>query len=225
MALHHILLLNFAAMAVLMVFLTVAYYVLPTREHRIHPGPRKGPDERKRLAIIGKNLSTSALVMAGFSYAASPWLLVGTGTSIVGALVDAFMILAIYDLGYYLMHRFAFHQWSQLLKVHAVHHTIKHPAAIDSLYLHPVELAMGVALLVASGLFWGPVTLFTWGVTITVYSALNLLIHSGLELPWRGWGPANFMARKHAVHHEGMQRGNYASISPVFDILFGTSES
>ncbi len=224
MQLPTILLLSYAATGALMVFLTVAFYLMPTRAHRIHSGPQQKPGDRRRFTLILQNLGLSVGLMTVFSYLASPFLLGEEPASLGRASLDTLAILAIYDFAYYLMHRFPFHGWALLRKVHTVHHSVKHTSSVDSLYLHPVELALGIALLVAAGLIWGPVSVGTWGIIVTVYSALNIVIHSGLDLPWRGWMPINFLARKHAIHHQGMQRGNYASISPVFDILFGTSE-
>jgi len=34
----------------------------------------------------------------------------------------------------------------------------------------------------------------------------------------------SYLARKHDIHHTSMRGGNFASITPVCDILFGTAE-
>jgi sterol desaturase/sphingolipid hydroxylase (fatty acid hydroxylase superfamily) len=54
-----------------------------------------------------------------------------------------------------------------------------------------------------------------------VYSWVNIIIHGGVELPVPY---LRLVARKHAVHHVDMRSGNYASLSPLPDLIFGTAE-
>ena len=122
------------------------------------------------------------------------------------------------------MHRVAFHQWGPLRKVHVVHHAVRHPHSVDSLYLHPVETFLGLALLVVCSMIVGPVHAATFCVVFAVYSFLNILVHCGLNLPFFPFRVVSFLARKHDVHHTSMKGGNYASLTPFFDKLFGTAE-
>jgi sterol desaturase/sphingolipid hydroxylase (fatty acid hydroxylase superfamily) len=55
-----------------------------------------------------------------------------------------------------------------------------------------------------------------------VYSTLNILIHSGLEFPHWLLSPINALTRKHHKHHSGQFGRNYASLTPLPDLLFGT---
>jgi sterol desaturase/sphingolipid hydroxylase (fatty acid hydroxylase superfamily) len=130
-------------------------------------------------------------------------------------------ILAVYDLLYYLTHRFLFHGTSYLTRVHAVHHKAKHPTAIDSLFLHPVENFLGLALLFFVTWLVGPISVYTFGGCFFLYSWFNIIVHAGVDLPVPY---AGFMARKHGVHHEAMRNGNFASLSPLPDRIFGTAE-
>lgn len=224
MSLHHVLLLNYLAMALLMGATSLAFYVGPTRRRRLHEGRMQRPKAGKRVVVIAKNMGLSVLIMYAACFAASPWLLQDGDVGPWRATMDVVAIFVIYDFLYYLLHRYPFHEWKMLRRVHTVHHTARHTSAEDSLYLHPVELALGILLLVFVGLLWGPVSVGTWGVVVLIYSGLNILVHTGLDLPWPGMAPFNYMARKHAIHHDGMQRGNYASIFPIWDLLFGTAE-
>ena len=67
---------------------------------------------------------------------------------------DVVVILMFYDFFYYLMHRFMFHNGrlfgGRLLRIHAVHHQQHDPCRMDSSYIHPLEVAMGLGLYVAS---------------------------------------------------------------------------
>jgi sterol desaturase/sphingolipid hydroxylase (fatty acid hydroxylase superfamily) len=137
-----------------------------------------------------------------------------------GAL-SALAILALYDWLYYLMHRHLFHGWSVLRRVHAVHHRVRQPAAIDSLYVHPVENVLGLSLLILCTWIVGPLDAYAFGGCFFVYSWLNIVVHAGVALPFPYLG---LIARKHDAHHAHMRAGNYASLSPLPDLVFGTGE-
>ncbi|MFW5877448.1 MAG: sterol desaturase family protein [Myxococcota bacterium] len=137
--------------------------------------------------------------------------------------LEAVAVLVVYDFLYYLLHRYPFHQWNVLKRVHAVHHRAKVPTAIDSLFLHPVENLLGLMLLMFCTWLVGPVHLYSFAAAFFVYSQLNVIVHGGLDLP-RPLRPLGAMARKHDRHHQSMRAGNYASITPLPDVLFGTAE-
>jgi sterol desaturase/sphingolipid hydroxylase (fatty acid hydroxylase superfamily) len=64
----------------------------------------------------------------------------------------------------------------------------------------------------------------SFAVLVIVYSYLNIVIHCGLHLRSFWLRPFGFMARKHDRHHQHMKAGNFASITPIPDLLFGTYE-
>ena len=132
-------------------------------------------------------------------------------------------MLVVYDFAYYFMHRFPFHEWEWAKKVHAVHHVAKFPTAIDSLYLHPVENFLGIALLMTCVWAVGPIHVYSFAALFFVYSQLNIAVHCGLHLNGPLWY-FGLLARKHDHHHHSMRAGNFASITPIPDILFGTAE-
>jgi sterol desaturase/sphingolipid hydroxylase (fatty acid hydroxylase superfamily) len=137
--------------------------------------------------------------------------------------LEAVGVLVVYDFAYYFLHRFPFHEWDVLKRVHAVHHVAKFPTAIDSLYLHPVENIAGIALLMACTWLVGPISIYSFAALFFVYSQLNIAVHCGLDLK----GPLAYfglLARKHDHHHHSMRAGNFASITPIPDILFGTAQ-
>ncbi len=208
----------------LMIGLTLIYRMPVTENHRIREEPvktPKGPDFW-RTAIVNSVLSItmvygSVYLLYAFLFyeeAASPWrmLLEGVG------------ILITYDFAYYLVHRYPFHQWEMLKRVHAVHHTVRYPTAYDSLYMHPLENVIGVVLLMLCTFLVGPVSIYSFAGVFVIYSSLNILNHAGLDLPFFPFRTITALAQKHDKHHVSMRSGNYASITPLFDLLFGTAE-
>lgn len=137
--------------------------------------------------------------------------------------LEGFLLLLVYDFLYYFLHRFPFHMLGPLQKVHAVHHMARYPIAIDSLYLHPVENFLGLALLMFCVFLVGPIHIYSFAGAFFIYSQLNIFVHSGLDLkgPLRYFG---YIARKHDHHHKSMRGKNFASLTPLPDILFGTAE-
>jgi sterol desaturase/sphingolipid hydroxylase (fatty acid hydroxylase superfamily) len=208
----------------LLIGLTLLFRMPVTADHRIREEPVRTLKGAKfwRIAIFNSVLSISMvygsvyLLYAFLFYeeAASPWrmLLEGVG------------ILITYDLAYYFVHRYPFHRWRLLKGVHAVHHTVRYPTAYDSLYMHPVENAIGLILLMLCTFLVGPVSIFSFAGVFFIYSLLNILNHAGLDLPFFPFRTITYLARKHDRHHVSMRSGNYASITPLFDLLFGTAE-
>jgi len=76
---------------------------------------------------------------------------------------DIVVILMFYDFFYYLVHRFLFHDGGflggPLLWVHAVHHRQKDPCRMDSSYIHPLDVAMGL------GLYVGSIAVLSWVIS------------------------------------------------------------
>ncbi len=197
----------------------LAYAKMPARRIREEKGRKlKGPAFVARLLVTA--VFSMALVL-GSTHLLSPWLFHERPVSVWRGLFEIVAILAVYDLMYYFMHRYLFHKWSWLQRVHAVHHRARHPIAIDSLFLHPVENLLGLSLLFLATWAIGPVNVYVFGVCFFVYSWLNIIVHAGVDLPVPYLG---YLAKKHAIHHVDMKSGNYASLSPIYDMIFGTSE-
>lgn len=189
------------------------------------------PDDHTRkvfgMRLYGRvfaNMAFSAGLVFAMAYGAYDLLITEAPASAFAMLARAVAILLVYDFLYYLMHRFAFHQWTWLKRVHTVHHMVRHPNAVDSLFLHPVETFLGLFLLMCCTAMFGPVTPATFGCIFAVYSFLNILVHCGMDIPVFGLRTIGFLARKHDLHHTSMRGGNFASITPFWDRLFGTAE-
>ncbi len=146
---------------------------------------------------------------------AAPWMIVLEGAA----------ILVLYDFIYYFAHR-TMHHKKVLRLVHGMHHRARNPSALESFYLHPVELLVGLALLFLSTFLVGlvvPVHPYAFVAAFFVYSTLNILVHSGLDSGSKWLFPIDFLARKHHVHHMDDPGKNYSSLTPLPDLLFGTS--
>lgn len=147
-------------------------------------------------------------------------------------LFDIVLILMVYDFFYYLTHRFLFHAAHDsrfavlrfFRRVHAVHHQARDPSHIDAFYVHPVETTIGQLLfhftVLGLGLALGGFHVVSVAIASVVYIQLNTFNHVKFELP--GYKVLNWISFKHHVHHIDMQKGNYATITLLYDKLFGT---
>ncbi len=144
--------------------------------------------------------------------------------------VDIFVILMVYDFFYYLTHRFLFHDGGPLVWVHAVHHQQKNPCRQDSSYIHPLEIAMGLGLYVGTvfglSFIMGDFHIVTLVLTWIAFSEINLHNHdrqdSGNGLIGKY---LKYSSDMHHVHHSRFISGNFATISLLYDWMFGTLDT
>jgi sterol desaturase/sphingolipid hydroxylase (fatty acid hydroxylase superfamily) len=222
MPLHVILIPVLLASFVLEVSLTLLYASRRSDGYKVYAARSK--DIARIVKIVLPNSVLSGAIVVTLSYVASDWLWHRSETNLLELVADVGVTLGLYDLLYYCLHRFLFHEWQLLRNVHVLHHTVKYPTAIESLYVHPVENVLGVLLLFACTMIVGPVSLPAYAVLLAIYSWLNIVIHCGLDFQHPMLRPVARMVRNHARHHSSMRAGNYASITPVPDLLFGTQE-
>ena len=148
-------------------------------------------------------------------------------------LLDMVVILMFYDFFYYLTHRFLFHDseyFNGPLKwVHAVHHQQKNPCRQDSSYIHPLEIAIGLGLYAVSifvlSLVMGEFHVVTIIVTWLVFSEINLHNHDLWEDERFPFKYLAYMSKMHHNHHARFTGGNFATISLLYDWLFGTYDT
>jgi len=198
---------------------SLAYARLPGRRlHRTEQRKSMGRELVKRGAV---NAVTSTAIVYGYTHLLARWLFTAEAPPVWRGALQALLILGLYDTLYYFLHRYLFHEWTVLRPVHAVHHRVRYPVSVESLFLHPLEGFLGLSLLIFSTWVVGPVNPVTFGACFFVYTWLNIIVHAGVALPVPYLG---FIARKHARHHVDMRAGNYSSLTPIPDLLFGTSE-
>ncbi|GAB3279786.1 sterol desaturase family protein [Parahaliea aestuarii] len=155
-----------------------------------------------------------------------PFCVTFTAESIGWIVLDAVIILMVYDFFYYLCHRFWFHGKGWMRRIHAVHHQARKPTHIDAYYVHPVETFVGIALFLGSlallAAVLGPFHVATVIATYVIFTQLNIINHTFVDLPYFPFRGLSWITAKHHVHHENMHRGNYATITLLYDKLFGT---
>ncbi len=145
-------------------------------------------------------------------------------------LLDTFVILMVYDFFYYLAHRFLFHDegffGGPLLWVHSVHHRQHNPCRGDSSFIHPLEVAIGLGLYVgtvfALSFVMGDFHVATIVVTWIAFSEINLHNHDLWEADRFPFKYLNHAAKMHHNHHARFTGGNFATISLLYDWMFGT---
>ena len=87
---------------------------------------------------------------------------------------------------------------------------------VAALHLHRVAPSVAPTLGAAGGGFH----VVSVAIASLVYIQLNTFNHVKFELP--GYKVLNWISFKHHVHHIDMQKGNYATITLLYDKLFGT---
>lgn len=204
--------------------LLYAYGRADLQRFLISDDPHRSTGERELYARLVLNMVVSGTFILGVAYVfgdrlvhtrSMPWWRYG---------LEPLTTVMLYDFAYYFFHRYPLHEWKVLRSVHAVHHAARNPRVLDSLLLHPVETLLGLSLLFLSLAAVGGVHLFTFAVLFNAYTVFNLLNHSGISIPHFPLKTLGVLAAKHDRHHHSMLSGNYASITPLPDILFGTAE-
>ena len=125
------------------------------------------------------------------------------------SLVHIVAVLMVFDFFYYLTHRFLFHG-KALRKVHSLHHQALKPTYIAALYVHP--------------LVGSPLNAFAMAVATLIFTQVNTLNHTYVNLPRFPFKTVDWVTSIHAAHHVDMNRGNFATLTMVYDWLFGTLE-
>jgi sterol desaturase/sphingolipid hydroxylase (fatty acid hydroxylase superfamily) len=68
----------------------------------------------------------------------------------------------------------------------------------------------------------GGIHLYTFAPILAAYTTLNIFNHAGVALPWFPFETIGRLAIAHDRHHHSMLSGNYSSITPLPDYVFGT---
>ncbi len=151
------------------------------------------------------------IVPAGFrqGVAAQPWLL------------QAFEVIILSDLVIYWGHRLQ-HRVGFLWRFHAVHHSSEHLDWLAAHREHPLDSVYTIGLINLPAFILG-FPLETLAGFIAFRGIWAIYIHSNVRLPL---GPLAYVLGSPQTHHWHHNRdrdsGNYANLSPLMDILFGT---
>ena len=141
--------------------------------------------------------------------AAQPWLL------------QAIEVVVLSDFLIYWAHRLQ-HNWGFLWRFHKVHHSAEHMDWLAAHREHPLDTIYTVGIINLPAIMLG-FPLETIAGFIAFRGIWAIYIHSNVRLPI---GPIRMLIGAPELHHwhHDLDRdaGNYANISPLMDILFGT---
>jgi sterol desaturase/sphingolipid hydroxylase (fatty acid hydroxylase superfamily) len=130
-------------------------------------------------------------------------------------------VVLLSDLCIYWGHRLQ-HNVGFLWRFHAVHHSAEHLDWLAAHREHPIDTIYTVGLINLPAFVLGfPLETLAW--LIAFRGIWAIYIHSNVRLPL---GPLRLLIGSPELHHwhhdRDRQAGNYANISPLMDVLFGT---
>lgn len=210
-----------AMAGVLMAVLMWAVHSERFSKYRIRtPETYRIPAEKKYKNVAMNSTLSTAFIVAIIYFFHESMVYAGeaSGATIFG---EALATLLLYDFMYYFLHR-GMHHPKAMKYVHGVHHYVRFPTSIESIYLHPAENIAGLTLLFLAMLIIGPISLASFVAVLFIHTSVNILVHSNLDLPHPIFKLMNFWAQKHDIHHGKHLDKNYASIFPFWDLMFDT---
>ena len=143
-------------------------------------------------------------------------------------LLEIVAVLMVFDFFYYLTHRFLFHG-KALRKVHSLHHQAHTPTHIDAHYVHPLETSIGLVLYLGSiplvaAISGATLNAFSMAIATLIFTQLNTINHTFVNLPYAPFKTLDNITSVHAAHHVDMNQGNFATLTMIYDRMFGTYE-
>jgi sterol desaturase/sphingolipid hydroxylase (fatty acid hydroxylase superfamily) len=184
-------------------------------------------EKRRYQSIIDASTRVGLVMNLVFFLVAAPFVVNLAWRPLWQYAIEIVSVLMVFDFLYYLTHRFLFHG-PPLRKIHAVHHEVRRPSYVDALYVHPAETAIGLLLYMGSALllslFFGPFSAVSVAIATVVFTQINTINHTYVELPYFPFKTLDYITTKHGKHHENMDMGNYATLTMTYDYLFGTLE-
>jgi sterol desaturase/sphingolipid hydroxylase (fatty acid hydroxylase superfamily) len=207
---------------ILLGFLAFAYHSKRYEGYRISLKESMkvpGPERIKNIAFIAV---LSLLAVVGMTGAIYPYAFHDHAVGAGRVVFEILAVLLVYDFAYYWLHR-AMHTKKLMRLVHGKHHEVHNPTAMESFYLTPAELFAGLGLLLACTWLVGPVSIYSFAVVFFIHTTLNITVHSGLMSKRLLLWPVDHLTHKHYTHHAGNYDNNFASLTPFWDMLFGTS--
>lgn len=219
-----VILASYASAGLAIGVLAYTYRSARAQQYLISDDPHRSKSDRELHWRVALNMTVSITLIFSVMYGFADYLYYDRSIPAWRYVLEAVTVVLVYDFAYYFMHRYPFHEWKILRGVHSVHHAARNPRVIDSLLLHPIETILGLSLFFGSVALVGGVHIYTLGALFTTYTAFNILNHAGVDVPHFPFKTLGILAAKHDRHHHSMLSGNYASITPLPDIIFGTVE-
>lgn len=178
-------------------------------------------------SVLGKAPLTVALA-AAVSYGAIPAKWIYSEVAAHGWLYFAFTIVAdvvIFDVWFYLSHRFVLHSRLGYRYVHIVHHRSIDPTPFARNSVHPLE-GIGNGLFHVLPIFLFPHHPAAIVIATHIKGAVGVLGHLGYEVWWSGFTRHRVLRYfvtpvHHHLHHARSVRTNFSFLIN-WDALFGT---
>tara|TARA_Y100000590_G_C15684188_1_gene1000965 strand:- start:383 stop:1075 length:693 start_codon:yes stop_codon:yes gene_type:complete len=171
--------------------------------------------------IIFNVLTLMLFVFIGF-YFFKDSIINQESISILGILLQLFVILLFDDTFFYFLHRLMHENKYIYTKIHKIHHRANSPIAIDYIYVHPLEWMSGFIGPFIGILIMGGVNIYTFWLYLFVRNFHELAIHSGLKSSFISRIIPFYGNNEHHDLHHAKRDGNYASTFNFWDILFKT---
>lgn len=195
------------------------------REQNREQDKLKMADEDYR-SVVHASMRVGLVTNVIFFLVLVPFVITLEATPLWRCLVDVVIILLVFDFFYYWAHRSLLHGVPYFARIHSVHHRARKPTYIDAIYVHPVETFIGQALFIGSavglGALFGPFHVGSVAIAYLIYVEINQINHTSVDLPYFPFKYIDYATTKHAIHHINMSKGNYATITMIYDYAFGT---
>ena len=176
--------------------------------------------------FLGQYLLWNGLVLWALQYA-EHWLqgiVPGSFRAMVGRQpiwLQSIEVLFFSDLFVYWGHRLQ-HQVEFLWRFHKVHHSSQHLDWLAAHREHPLDSIYTVGLINLPAMLLG-FNLSSLAAIVAFRGIWAIYIHSNVRLPL---GPLKYLIGSPEMHHwhhaTDRNTGNYANVSPLMDLLFGT---
>jgi sterol desaturase/sphingolipid hydroxylase (fatty acid hydroxylase superfamily) len=196
------------------IFVDVTWWLFTPTIGKLFTGIVVGGSLLALAAVLGISVSAGDLRETGLRETAISHLP-------FGAQFLAFLVLA--DFLAYWNHR-AFHTFSRLWRMHSVHHSSTELDWLSSVRVHPLNDAIGSAVIATPLLLLGfsPAALAAYLPSLTLYA---IMLHANVD--W-SFGPLRSVIASpayHRWHHSAEEQAldkNFSGLFPVMDMLFGT---
>lgn len=211
-----------ASFVFLLAVFTPLERAFPARRGQAFLRPAWGTDV---LFFLGQYLVWNALVLAAvvpIGQAVGGWIPgVRAAVSSQPFLLQAVEVVVLSDLLVYWGHRLQ-HRVGFLWRFHAVHHSAEHLDWLAAHREHPLDSLWTLTWVNLPALALGfPVAALA--VLVAFRGLWAIYIHSNVRLPL---GPFRALVGSPELHHwhhaRGRFAGNYANLSPLMDLCFGT---
>ena len=142
----------------------------------------------------------------------------------LGMFLAAFIVLFVTDFLFYLWHR-ALHSISWLWDMHAVHHSDEEMNVLTGVRSHwTVFMFEAFTILLPAMIILGPSSKEVYSL-VGISASWNFVAHSNIRFSFGSFSWVLVSPQLHRIHHSiypEHRDKNFASLFPVWDIIFGT---